>query len=345
MKPKRQLLMSLATCVFGLCFSLVCGEVGLRLIYPLYASYNTEMWRYSKDIKVSVKEAGAGHEHRPNMKGNYYGVEIKTNSNGWRDREYSPTSDKYRIMVLGASIVMGWGVEEEKGFTKLLEKRLNDESFVGKPGKTGVEVVNTGVGNYNTEMQINAFFRKGAKFNPDQMLLFSYVSDSQLTHKPANPLLYPLMTSYMYALASDKWINFRSNHDPNWNFLKFYSAVNEPTNPGRIMMETAIGKLASYAKEKGIGMQIVVLPEMHQFKDYPFTAVTQAMQSIGDKHGVQVVDLLPYFLNEDPQSLWVTIQDPHPNAKGHALIAEGIHDTIFRKPDAPGRVLSSSISK
>jgi lysophospholipase L1-like esterase len=332
MKNKtQQRLATVAGCAFSFIFALVFCEILLRLAYPLYSNYNTEMWRYSKDIKVPLKKTGSGHEHRPNMLGNYYGVDIHTNSHGWRDREYSLSTDKYRVMVLGASIVMGWGVDLEKSFTKVLEKRLNDENWTKKPGKRGVEVINTGVGNYNTEMQVNSFFRKGYEFDPDHIILFSYVSDSEPTHPPVKPLLYKLMTSYLYAFVSDKWINLRAAKDPNWTFLNYYSKLNESNNPGRLMMESAVEKLATYCQEKGIELEIVMLPEMHQFKNYPFAAVHQAMRDIGKKNGVEVVDLLPFFLEEVPTSLWVSGQDPHPNVKGHAIIARGIYENLFSK--------------
>jgi lysophospholipase L1-like esterase len=300
------------------------------------------MWRYSKDLKVSLADPGAGHEHRPNGRGTYYGVEIATNSAGWRDREYTPTSDQYRIMVLGASVVMGWGVEEGQGFTKVLERRLNVEGYVGKPGKAGVQVINTGIGNYNTEMQVSAFFRKGVHFNPDEVLLLSYVSDSQVTHQPTSPWLYPLMRTYLYGVVADRWINLRSRLDPEWNCLSFYAAVNQPGSPGRASMERAIERLADYCRTRGIALWIVVLPELHQFRDYPFAAVTDTMRAIGRRCAVGVVDLLPFFVSEDPRQLWLAAEDPHPNARGHAIIAQGIHDLLFRSPPVTGPNLTDS---
>ena len=338
----RQTAMAATAGLIVLSVCLVVAEVALRLTYPLWSNYNTEMWRYSKDLKVDLAEAGAGHEHRPHRRGTYYGVDIATNANGWRDREYIPSSGQYRIMVLGASAAMGWGVEERQGFTKVLERQLNADGFVGRPGKAGVEVVNTGVGNYNTQMQVSAFFRKGAQLNPDQILLLSYVSDSQLTHGPVDSWLYTIMTTYLYALVSDRWINLRSRLDPDWSPLRYYTAVNGPTNPGRAVMAREIGRLADYCRSKGILLQVVVLPELHQFRDYPFSAVTDTMRAIGDRNGIEVVDLLPYFANEDPSALWVSFEDPHPNARGHEIIALGIRDSLFRPKPQPGRVSASA---
>ena len=45
------------------------------------------------------------------------GVDVKINSDGFRDDEHTTgKSDKRRIVVLGDSLIFGWGVEMEQSF-------------------------------------------------------------------------------------------------------------------------------------------------------------------------------------------------------------------------------------
>jgi lysophospholipase L1-like esterase len=77
-----------------------------------------------------------------------YGVNISTNSLGFRsDREYSQAKKENvtRILVIGDSITLGWGVNYKQTYPKLLENFLNK----GSKDKQ-YEVINTGVGNYNS---------------------------------------------------------------------------------------------------------------------------------------------------------------------------------------------------
>ena len=57
-------------------------EIVLRVFYPFYSNYNTEMWRYAVESKKISLFPGLGHEHVPNKSNQLYGVEIRTNSDG-----------------------------------------------------------------------------------------------------------------------------------------------------------------------------------------------------------------------------------------------------------------------
>src|SRR5439155_9497854 len=59
---------------------------------------------------------------------------ISTNRWGMRDKDYEkePSADGLRIAVLGASTVMGWGVENDQTFETILESRLNRD-LAGQP--------------------------------------------------------------------------------------------------------------------------------------------------------------------------------------------------------------------
>ena len=52
--------------------------------------------------------------------------------------------------------------------------------------------------------------------------------------------------------------------------------------------------------------------------------VTAKVKKVVEDNGLRFVDLLPTVENLDPASLWVTVPDPHPNARADAAFADGM---------------------
>ena len=104
--------------------TLILLEVIIRVFYSQLANYDTEVFRYAAEIKQPLSEAKLPFHHYPNKQGEYYGVEIKTNSYGFRDLEYTQVKAEgvRRVAVLGDSVVLGWGVPLEATLAKMLEK-------------------------------------------------------------------------------------------------------------------------------------------------------------------------------------------------------------------------------
>ena len=150
-----------------------------RYSYPLSSNYNTEMARYARELKVIVNDKY--FEHRPNRSGRYYDVKIKTNSMGWReDKDYTiekPDGVK-RIIVLGDSITLGWGVVSERTYVKVLARLLNEDPNL----KHKFEVVNTGAGNYNTTLE-RMMLQRSLRYNPDLIIIGWFINDVEIWEK------------------------------------------------------------------------------------------------------------------------------------------------------------------
>jgi lysophospholipase L1-like esterase len=303
---------------------LLVFEATLRLTYPLYSNYNTEMWRHAKELKVISDDPRIAHENKANAHARQYGVDISINSNGWRDREYQTNTEDYRIMVLGDSITLGWGVESDKTFPKVLEKLINENK------NATVEVINAGVGNYNTEMEVYSFLKKGGQYNPDTIIMAYYTNDAEITHHRPGMLEYLLMKTYTYGFLWDRYLNLKMKLTPQSHYTVFYSSLYEPSFEGRVRAEKAVARLTEYCSKHDIELYIIVIPEMHGYEDYPFQQATEFVKTVGWKNNTTVIDLLPYFKDHNPRELWVSPEDPHPNAIGHAIIARGIYESMFK---------------
>ena len=122
---------------------LLLSEIVLRVYLRNHIFYDVEMSRYALILKEDSPNPLIGHHHRPGTQATLMGVSIHTNADGFRDDEYPvEKGDRRRIIFLGDSLTLGWGVEKEETFEHILESELNAIS--------PTEIINLGIGNYNT---------------------------------------------------------------------------------------------------------------------------------------------------------------------------------------------------
>src|SRR6516164_523555 len=168
MTKKRllSLLGSLVTLLVTLVIIAGLFELSVRLFVDNGMNFNLEMWKYARDVKQRSADPLIGHEHRPFAHAHLMGVDVATNSLGHRDYEYPVERQPGvpRIMMLGDSFVEGWGVAFDETITKRLERMFRDSG-------RKVEVMNTGVGNYGSVQEVEAFMTRDTKFNPDIVVL------------------------------------------------------------------------------------------------------------------------------------------------------------------------------
>jgi len=76
-------------------------------------NYDIEMWRYARELKTPSSNPLLGHDHRANRRAVLQTVEIRLDDHGLRGVSRGPRPPgRRRIMVLGGSIALGWGVPE-----------------------------------------------------------------------------------------------------------------------------------------------------------------------------------------------------------------------------------------
>jgi len=330
-KKNRNVLGNIILACIALFVFLFFMEIVLRIAYPLYSNYNTEMWRYAGDIKIPSSNEFVSHEHAPNKSGLYYGTTITTNADGFRDYNYDvkKPSSTYRIMMLGDSITLGWGVNSSDTFSKRIERKINNISNGKK-----FEVINTGIGGYNTKMEVELLKQKGLKYNPDLIILNYYINDPELPRKPSITFYYLQKNLYTYAFFWDKFSNLLLRLK-NESYLNYYSQLYGNSYEGRQVMLQSIGELAKIAHEKNIKLLIVVYPEFHNFKNYEFDYATNLVRNASASNSAYFLDLLPYFKKVNPESVWVSYEDAHPNALGHSIAADAITEYLIEKNIVP----------
>ncbi len=292
---------------------LLVAEGFLRLYLAKNIFYDVEMSRYAVELKVDSPNPLVGHHHRPNAEARLMGVTVRTNSDGFRDGEYSVArGEKRRIVFLGDSLTLAWGVEEERSFEHLLERDLD--------ALTPTEVINLGVGNYNTTQEVNLFIDKGLKYRPDQVVLFYFINDSEaVPQKSRFPGLgnYRVITFYWSRIKA-----LKARFTESAGFEEYYSELYQEGSPGWANSRSALLELKELSRQHEFDLKVVLLPELHELQDYTFAREHRLIGDFLRQNDIPVLDLAPLFQGEsDPQSLWVSRDDAHPNARAHQLIA------------------------
>jgi hypothetical protein len=113
---------------------------------------------------------------KPGSKGFLAGVPIYVNNLGFidRDREFEKKGDVFRIVICGASVSMGQGVEEGKNYPALLEKMLNERIPSRK-----YEVINLSIAGYGNNEILEVLEKFALKFNPDMIFIAESLQDEQ----------------------------------------------------------------------------------------------------------------------------------------------------------------------
>jgi lysophospholipase L1-like esterase len=322
---KREYLFGIITALLSIGFVVLSMECFVRFIIDDGMQYDLEMWKYARDVKRLSSNPDLGHEHAPKRRSHLMGVDVETNSRGLRDREFSydRLPGKQRIVMLGDSLTLGWGVPIENTFSKRIEK-MYDENGIQ------TEVINTGVGNYNTVQEVTFFLTEGFKYKPDIVVLNFFVNDAEIMIRPSSPSwIARRCYSCNFVAGRLDSILRRLSMRENWSHY-YLSLYDQGRSPGWLEAKDHIRKLADYCKTHNIKLLIVSLPELHNVGEYRFQRITELVRQTADELGVAFTDVVPYLKSHDSADLWVTVEDPHPNSLAHRLIAQAEFDALER---------------
>jgi len=306
--------------IISLGLALMAAEVALRLKNSSMTNYDVEMWRYAKELKTQSSDPALDFDHLHSRSAILQNVEIRLNEKGLRGGPIRPLQPgERRILLLGGSITLGWGVPEDETLAVQLEKRLN---AAGEK----VQVLNGGVGNYNAERYVSRFFKELMDVQPTDIVVHYFLRDAEAL--PPGGGNWFLRHS---ELAVTLWIAFHrlfDRHDEQ-SLVDHYRAVYEPDAPGFLVMKQKLAQLADYAHQRGIRIYLAMVPDVHNLIDYKFGFVHNIMKTVAEKDGYKYVDLLPALQGRPPEELWAMPGDPHPNALGQRLMAETLYKAVM----------------
>ena len=304
-------------------------EGALRVIFAHSLDFSMEMWKYAVQLKRPVANPQLSFAHAPNRSTFLMGVPVSINSEGLRDHEFSldKPPDIYRIMMLGDSTTFGWGVKQEDTAAKLLERKLNADL---PAGYNRVEVMNTGVGNYDTVQEVTYYETIGWKFHPDLVVLVFFINDPEPV--PIEKKGFLIDRSYLVAFATNRIDGVMRHMGARPDWKTYYASLYGDDRPGFQACKKALVSLANSTRSHDAKLLVALLPELHQIngQSYPFRAAHQKIKDVIAAEDVSVVELIDGLKDRGPEeTLWVTALDDHPNAKANNLISDQLKQWIL----------------
>lgn len=308
------------TVVLTLVICVAAAEGVLRLKNASMRNYDIEMWRYSRELKFASELAVLGHEHLPNAKATLQSVEIRTNSWGLRGGPVneSPAADRRRILMLGSSIALGWGVPEKSTVPTLLQAKF-------EAAGQNVDILNAGIGNYNTERYVERFLHRLTPLKPTDLLILAFVRDGEPLEQGGGNFL---LRNSQLALTAWTVLNRVFGENGEKSLVAHYQRIYAPGSPAVASMKAEFAKLAAYAREHRIRVTLAMVPDIHNLDHYPLGFIHDIFGKTARDNGFAYVDLLPALNGIPSRDIWAMPGDPHPNARGHALMADAIYPVL-----------------
>lgn len=212
--------------VFCAAWTVIAAELYLRIFMPVPI-----LPRYIQASSFGIRE-NVPNETYTHMTPEYV-VELRTNAQGIRDdREFSlaPPPDTARIVLLGDSFAIGYGVNYEESVPALLEADL--KQALNRP----VEVINLGVSGFGTAEELLMLEKRGMQYNPDLVIVYWHSTDpvdnirSNLFKLkdgkivPLNDQYLPAveMRKFLYSFSAYRWI---AGHSQLYNWAREFAAV------------------------------------------------------------------------------------------------------------------------
>lgn len=324
--------------ILGLVLSvLLVTELSFRVY--LYGVYAILPWRMNSFTQIhdsglvqAATTPGVTYELKPDLSTWYKGVRFYTNSAGLRDREYphKADSDTFRIAVLGSSWTMGSGVDLQHVWHSVLEDRLNHES-----GRVRFELINFAVDQYGLGEIIATLEQKVPAWRPDMIIItLTYYTPTVIWQDEPPPYQVQKRRHPLWDLHSLRVLDrnfqlgiFPPQHDPT---LSDYD--HERVEAQLIRART---HLESYAQAYGIPVVVARLA----FSGGWLRSIDRGTAPMAQSELIAYIDVMPGILESgySADELRVSLWDSHPNALGHALIADIIFDELSQRRLLPSK--------
>ena len=280
---------------------------------------------------------------KPGSHYEWQGIPVEINSHGLRSPEttYEKPANSYRILNLGDSVVMGWGVRQEETYGQLLQEQLNELSSASMQ----YEVINAGVPGWNLGNALAYLKAEGLRYQPDLILLdITIVNDiygeNALARQNQSPVIEWLRANtYTWPFLSIQmqWIKARNDGreridviDPPKEARSYFPLDAKDERWDQLW--GWIEGMAAVAEENGSDFALILFPMEFQTLDRSYSTLAQeVLAERAQTAGLLVLDLLPAFqaaCREKPggacqledrylfADVWM-----HPSALGHGITA------------------------
>lgn len=338
----------------GILLGLVAAEILVRVAGP-------EIEVVFRDSIAPSDDPALGYALRPGAPDGT----SRISAQGLRDRELAvpKPAGVVRIAVVGDSIAYGFGNEQAETFPKRLEVRF---AACSAPR---VEIANLGVPGYNAPQVAARLRAVGLGLEPDAIVYAYSLNDPQDYSIEAEALatlrtafdarasagagrwlahsrLYLLARRIGFENVKQEALRERPLLDPGWDAARsgaredyFRSIHAEGESAARL--RRGFDALAALARERELPVLVAIFP-LFGAKDgvgpEALADVHAQVAALSLARGFAVLDLLPVYGARSERKFWLDFM--HPDATGHGIAADAIHDWMCANAWPPGAALA-----
>jgi len=257
--------------------------------------------------------APLNYELIPSLHVTLNAAELRTNRWGMRDGDYARDKPPgvLRIAVLGSSVTMGAGVEDKETYEALLEADLRRDGM-------RVESLNFAVFGYSALQNLIVLETKVLPFHPDVLLYATHDIEEALLVRNLVPVVgQPLRDTYpeLRTVIEQAGVVGASPAVARWRLTPYAPRL----------LAWAFQRMVAVCRQHGIAPLAVFIPTLARGAD-GFDAAP-SLRPLAEA-GFETIDLSDVFSGYDAERLQLAPWDEHPNALGHRLIADRLHQEL-----------------
>jgi D-alanyl-lipoteichoic acid acyltransferase DltB (MBOAT superfamily) len=290
-------------------------EVYMKRPVDWGAARDTPVYRHTGDFRYAELPPSASMELQ--------GALFSTNRFGMRDGgelELAKSPDTCRIAMLGSSHVQAAGVGDAETFAEHLERLL--EADAPRSRHARYEVLNFGVGAYTPLEILWTLEHKALDFEPDALFYVAHSIDvEQVVARLAGKAHDRVELPYPRLVEALRQAGVEPGTAQSVGERRL-----EPF--GVELTEWVYGRIVEEARASGIPAVWIYLPRISERVREDDVA---RLFALAERVGFEIIDLRGLYDGRDVDSLRLAEWDYHPNAAGHALIAERIHRELLER--------------
>jgi hypothetical protein len=249
--------------------------------------------------------------------------DISTNRWGMRDQDYekqAPAGTK-RIALLGASLEMGWGVEDGETYEAVLEDMLNGET---DSDARPYQVLNFAVAGYRPLQQM-ASLERALEFGPDVVIFVAHGLEltrsgnylSEVIRKDIE-IPYPRLRE----IAAEAGVGPETSETMATRLLTPYREK---------ILSFTYAHIADTCRERGI-VPALLMFEQGSSGEIGEREIPRTLE-IAEEAGFEMLVLEDVYAGYKGADVKLARWDKHPNALGHRLIAEALYSALAERPE------------
>ena len=276
----------------------VLFELALRFHDPWGLNYFGDAIDY---FDAMVVNAQYSYLHKKNSEDVFGKVRVKINSDGMRWYQLHKMKQR-RLLILGDSVVFGWGVSQENIFPNLLQERLSN-----------IEIVPAGVGSWNTKDQCSWLMGNSSKLEIDSILLVVTANDMFFKKKLNQKATY---------------IKLFIKHSKIGSLLYWFHKMASnrfPSDAEESMMRVAVFNIYSYCHVERIELKVLLYG----------TKEMVALNHVLNKYSNQFsrLGVAQYFLPNNllKRENQLSDIDRHLNHRGHRMLTNHLYREVLER--------------